>query len=73
MTFLVSRVGKLSPDWSECGQDGGAGCDWSAPDHGDYNGPGDTINTGELVIASSPALRGDYVLKRHHCQYPGGQ
>ena len=38
MTFLVSRVGKLRPDWSECGLGGGAAYDWSAPDHSDYNG-----------------------------------
>ena len=73
MTFLVSRVGKLSPDWSECGLGGGAACDWSAWDHGDYNGLGDTINTGETGTGYCEPWRGDYVLKRHHCQYPGGQ
>ena len=41
MTFLVSRVGKLGPDWSECGLGGGAACDWSAvQDLSDDNGLG---------------------------------
>ena len=53
MTFLVSRVRKLSSDWSECGQDGGAGCDWLAEDHGDYNGRGDTINTGDWLLPAA--------------------
>ena len=74
MTFLVSRVGKLRPDWSECGLGGGAACDWSAPDHSDYNG---LVTHNQYwrqgLVTRSQLWPGDYVLKRHHCQYPGGQ